>query len=178
MILIPDRLKADGWKLTAIIPSPFALFFNPSANLPINLPGNYAFPGTSPGFLRHDKEVSLISAINSGLSGLAVHSAMVANAAGNLANLNTTSYKGSRLSLGTLPSMSQGGSEVGQGAQILATSRDFSSGPLLSTGSEGSNVDPAREMIDLMLGQRGFQASIKVLQTAGEMLGSVLDIRA
>lgn len=229
---------------------------------------------------------------------------MVTGAAGNLANLNTTGYKSSRVSLGTLPSRSQGGYEVGQGAQILAMSRDFSSGPLLGTGSEfnlaiqgngffqvsrggedvytrdgafhldndryvvdaqgnrlqpdlqlpaaaasvqvdrnghltaldaggntvataniplyrfansngleslgqndfqateasgpplqsvagaggagaltqaaleGSNVDPAREMIDLMLGQRGFQASIKVLQTAGEMLGSVLDLRA
>jgi flagellar hook protein FlgE len=133
----------------------------------------------------------LISAINSGLSGLAVHSAMVTNAAGNLANLNTTGYKSSRLALGTLPSMSPGGNEVGQGAQILATYRDFSTGPplqlaagtggaggLTQTALEGSNVDPAREMIDLMLGQRGFQASIKVLQTAGEMLGSVLDIRA
>ncbi|MBI4643720.1 MAG: flagellar hook basal-body protein [Deltaproteobacteria bacterium] len=254
--------------------------------------------------MRNGKEVSLISAINSGLSGLAVHSAMVTTAAGNLANLNTTGYKSSRLALGTLRSMTRGGYEVGQGAQVLGTSRDFSSGSLLSTGSEfnlaiqgdgffrvsrggedvytrdgafhldndryvvdaqgnrlqpdlqlpadaasvqvdrnghltaldaggntvatadiplyrfadpngleslgqndfqateasgpplqsvagtggaggltqaaleGSNVDPAREMVDLMLGQRGFQASIKVLQTAGEMLGTVLDIRA
>jgi flagellar basal-body rod protein FlgG len=246
----------------------------------------------------------VISAINSALSGLAVHSGMVSVAAGNLANLNTTGYKSSRLELGTLGSRQQGGYEVGQGAQILAISRDFSSGPLLSTNSEfnlaiqgdgffrvsrggedvytrdgafhldsesyvvdaqgnrlqpdiqlppdaasiqvdrnghltaldaggnsvasadiplyrfanpngleslgqndfqptqasgpplesgagtggagaltqgvleGSNVDPALEMVNLMMGQRGFQASIKVLQTASEMLGSVLDIRA
>jgi len=42
----------------------------------------------------------------------------------------------------------------------------------------GSMVDPAREMINLTLGQRGFQAGLKVLQTAGEMLGTLLDIRA
>lgn len=246
----------------------------------------------------------MISAINSGLSGLMVHSAMVSNAAGNLANLNTTGYKSSRVALGTLPSMTQGGLAVGQGAQVLGISRDFSSGSLPSTGSdfnlaiqgdgffrverqgedvytrdgsfnldnnryvvdaqgnrlqpelqlpqdaasvqvssnghltaldaagnvvasadiplyrfaspggleslgendyrpttasgpplqseagtggagsitqgalEASNVDPATEMVNLMLGQRGFQASIKVLQTAGEMLGSVLDLRA
>lgn len=250
------------------------------------------------------KEDSLISAINSGLSGLGVHRAMVTTTAGNLANLNTTGYKSSRLALGTLGAMSQGGHTVGQGAQVLGTSRDFSSGPLLSTGCEfnlaiqgdgffrvnrggedvytrdgafhldrdryvvdaqgnrlqpdvqlppdaasiqvdryghltaldaegntvatadiplyrfaapngleslgqndfrpteasgpplesgagtggagaltqgaleGSNVDPALEMVNLMLGQRGFQASIKVLKTADEMLGSVLDIRA
>jgi flagellar hook protein FlgE len=127
---------------------------------------------------------NLLNAINSALSGLAVHSALVANAAGNLANLNTTGYKSSRLSLGTLGAASQGRGEVGQGAQVLGASRDLSSGPLLSTGGEsdlaiqeGSNVDPAREMTDLILGQRGFQAGIKVLQTADEMLGSVLDIR-
>jgi flagellar basal-body rod protein FlgG len=245
----------------------------------------------------------LISAINSGLSGLMVHSAMVSAAAGNLANLNTTGYKSSRVALGTLPSLTQGGYAVGQGAQVMDTSRDFSSGPMLGTGSEfnlaiqgdgffkvqrggedvytrdgafhldqdrflvdaqgnrvqpdlqfppaaasinvdrnghltaldaggntvatgdipvyrfanpngleslgqndfrpteasgsplepgpgtgggaltqgaleGSNVDPAQEMINLMLGQRGFQATIKVLQTAGQMLGSVLDLRA
>jgi flagellar basal-body rod protein FlgG len=246
----------------------------------------------------------LLSAINSGLSGLAVHSAMVSTAAGNLANLNTTGYKSGRVELGTLGAASQGGGEVGQGAQVLAGSRDFSSGPLLSTGSasnlavqgdgffrvsrggqdvytrdgsfhldqnryvvdaqgnrlqpdlqlppdgasiqvdrngqltardahgntvasaniplsrfanpdglqslgendfaataasgpaleatpgtggagaltqgvlEGSNVDPATEMVNLMLGQQGFQASLKVLQTANAMLGSVLDIRA
>jgi flagellar basal-body rod protein FlgG len=246
----------------------------------------------------------LISAINSGLSGLMVHSALVSNAAGNLANLNTTGYKSSRVALGTLPAMTQGGYQVGQGAQVLGISRDFSSGSLLGTGSElnlaiqgdgffkvqrngedvytrdgsfhldndrylvdaqgnrlqpevqlpqdaasvqvdrnghltaldaggntvatadiplyrfanangleglgendfqvtaasgpplesaagssgagtitqgaleSSNVDPATEMVSLILGQRGFQASIKALKTAAEMLGSVLDLRA
>jgi flagellar basal-body rod protein FlgC len=38
-------------------------------------------------------------------------------------------------------------------------------------------VDLAREMVNLMLGQRGFQANIAVIKTAGEMLGSLLDIR-
>jgi flagellar basal-body rod protein FlgG len=51
-------------------------------------------------------------------------------------------------------------------------------GGISQAALEGSNVDPGLEMINLMLGQRGFQANIKVLQTAGEMLGSVLDIKA
>jgi flagellar basal-body rod protein FlgG len=228
----------------------------------------------------------------------------VSNAAGNLANLNTTGYKSSRVALGTLPARTQGGYQVGQGAQVLGISRDFSSGSLLDTGSElnlaiqgdgffkvqrngedvytrdgsfhldndrylvdaqgnrlqpevqlpqdaasvqvdhnghltaldaggntvattdiplyrfanvngleglgendfqvtaasasplessagsggagaitqgaleGSNVDPATEMVSLILGQRGFQASIKALKTTDEMLGSVLDLRA
>ena len=246
----------------------------------------------------------VISSINSALSGLGVYSGLVTAAAGNLANLNTTGYKAGRLDLGTRGSMSQGGIEVGQGAQILNTSRDFSSGPLLSTGSEfdlaiqgdgffkvsrggqdvytrdgsfhldkdrflvdaqgnrlqpdfqlptnatsvqlgrngqltardgggnivasadlslsrfanpdglasigqndflptaasgvprdftpgtggagaltqgaleGANVDPAREMINLMLGSQGYAANIKSLKTAEEMLQTVIDIRA
>jgi flagellar hook protein FlgE len=123
---------------------------------------------------------NLISAINSGLSGLAVHTAMVTSAAGNLANLNTAGYKSTRVSLGTLGAASQG-----QGAQVLGVSRDSSPGPLVSSGGEsglalqeGSNVDPAREMINLNLGQRGFEAAIKVLQTADKMMGSILDIRS
>ncbi len=43
---------------------------------------------------------------------------------------------------------------------------------------EGSNVDPAQEMVNLMIGQQGFAASIKVMQTTAAMLGTVLDIRA
>ena len=84
-----------------------------------------------PGRCNH-QEVFLISAINSGLSGLAANTAIVSGAAGNLALLNTTA---------------------------------------------GADVDPAREMVSLILGQRGFQANIAVIKTAGEMLGSLLDIR-
>ncbi len=246
----------------------------------------------------------MISAINSGLSGLTVHTAMVSTAAGNLANLNTTGYKSSRVDLGTRGAASQAGGEVVQGAQVLSTSRNFSAGALISTGNEldlaiqgngffkvrqggqdvytrdgsfhldqdrylvdaqgnrlqpdlqlpqdtasirvdpnghltaldaggntvasadiplaafanpnglqgiginnfvptaasgppldaaagaggagpliqgaleGSNVDPAPEMVNLMIGQQGFTASIKVLQTSAAMLGSLLDIRA
>ena len=61
---------------------------------------------------------------------------MVSTAAGNLANLNTTSYKSIRLDLGTLGAASQPGGDVGQGAQVLSTSRDFSSGALVNTGNE------------------------------------------
>jgi len=82
--------------------------------------------------LSDSQEVSLISAINNGLSGLAANTAIVLGAAGNLARLNTAT---------------------------------------------GAGVDPAREMVNLILGQRGFQANVEVIKTAEEMLGSLLDIR-
>jgi len=108
----------------------------------------------------------VISGINSALSGLDVFSGMVNAAAGNLANLNTTGYQSARLEIGALGASGQRGNEVGQGAMIMATAR------------EGANVDPAREMISLIIGQRGYQANIKSLRTASDLLGSVLDTRA
>jgi flagellar hook protein FlgE len=69
-------------------------------------------------------------------------------------------------------------STAASGSALEATPGTGGAGVLFQGALEGSNVDPAREMIDLLLGQRGFQASIKVLQTAEEMLGSILDIRA
>ncbi|MEW6387073.1 MAG: flagellar hook-basal body complex protein [Thermodesulfobacteriota bacterium] len=246
----------------------------------------------------------MISGISSALSGLQVHQAMVQAAAGNLANLNTTGFKSSRVNLGTLGAGTTAAGEIGRGAQVLSAQRDFSPGPLLSTGQdldlaiqgdgffrvnqngqaaytrdgsfhldrdgyvvdasgnrlqpemqlpsetasirvspsgrlealdaggqviatenlqlsrfpnpnglisigqndylpsaasgepqavtpgtegvgtviqgalEGAQVDPAREMVNLMLGQRGFEASLKVIQTTDTLLGELVDVRA
>jgi len=246
----------------------------------------------------------LISGITSALSGLQVNQLMVQTAAGNLANLNTTGFKSSRLNLGTQGAGVTAAGEIGRGAQALSTQRDFSTGPIISTGQdldlaiqgqgffqvnrggqaaytrdgsfhldrdsyvvdasgnrlqpemqlpsetasirvdasgrlealdaggqviaaenlqlykfpnpdglsslgqndyqpsaasgdpqavtpgtggagtviqgalEGAQVDPAREMVNLMLGQRGFEASLKVIQTSDALLGELVDVRA
>lgn len=246
----------------------------------------------------------MISGINSALSGLQVNQLMVQSAAGNLANLNTTGFKSSRLNMGTQGASVTAAGEIGRGAQALSTQRDFSTGPIISTGQdldlaiqgqgffqvnrggqavytrdgsfhldrdsyvvdasgnrlqpemqlpsetasvrvdssgrlealdaggqviaaenlqvyrfpnpdglisigqndylpsaasgepqavtpgtggvgtliqgalEGAQVDPAREMVNLMLGQRGFEASLKVIQTTDTLLGELVDVRA
>jgi len=51
-------------------------------------------------------------------------------------------------------------------------------GTILQGYLEGSNVDPAREMISLIQGQRGFEANLKTIQTADTMLGALVNVRA
>ncbi len=43
---------------------------------------------------------------------------------------------------------------------------------------EGAEVDPAREMMNLILGQRGFEANLKTIQTADTLVGEVINLRA
>lgn len=42
---------------------------------------------------------------------------------------------------------------------------------------ELSNVDLGEEVVNQILAQRGFQANIRSVETADEMLGSILDIK-
>jgi flagellar basal-body rod protein FlgG len=51
-------------------------------------------------------------------------------------------------------------------------------GTILQGFLEGSNVDPAREMVSLILGQRGFEANLKTIQTADSLLGEIINLRA
>ena len=49
-------------------------------------------------------------------------------------------------------------------------------GEIVSGALQSSGTDLAREMVNMMLGQRSFEANIKTVQTGDEMLGSILDI--
>jgi len=51
-------------------------------------------------------------------------------------------------------------------------------GTILQGVLEGPDVDPVREMISLMVGQRGFEANLKTIQTADTMLGEIINLRA
>ncbi|HEX7009161.1 MAG TPA: flagellar hook-basal body complex protein, partial [Phycisphaeraceae bacterium] len=81
------------------------------------------------------------------LTGLTTSSHMLSVAGNNIANVNTTAYKRSRISFqtqisqtlanGSAPSQTSGGTnpiQIGMGAQLAAVRRDFSSGPLQLTG--------------------------------------------
>ena len=91
--------------------------------------------------------MSLNTALLTGLSGIGIHSQMLAVAGNNIANVNTTAFKSSRASFETQiwqtlrtasgPSSNLGGtnpSQVGLGARIGGIERDFSNGPTLVTG--------------------------------------------
>lgn len=50
-------------------------------------------------------------------------------------------------------------------------------GTVMSKSLEGSNVDIAKEFVDMIKAQRGFQASAKSITTANEMLDEVINLR-
>ncbi len=49
-------------------------------------------------------------------------------------------------------------------------------GDIVSSALEGSNVDIEEEMVNIMLFQRSYQANLKVIETAEQLKGDVLDI--
>jgi flagellar hook protein FlgE len=91
--------------------------------------------------------MSLTNAMLTGLTGLNGNQIMIDTIGNNLANLNTTAYKGSRanfenqfslvLSNGTGPSSTSGGtnpSQIGLGTLLGSIQRNFQSGPIQTTG--------------------------------------------
>ena len=91
--------------------------------------------------------MGLTTAMYTALSGLNVNQTRIETIGHNIANVNTTAFKGSRtlfqtqfaqtLSMGTPPSDTSGGTnpqQVGLGAMIGATQRDLNAGSLETTG--------------------------------------------
>ena len=101
------------------------------------------------------------------LSGMQAAQAQLNDTAQNTANLNTPGYKSQRADLVEL---STGG--VG----VARTTSDPSPGPTLPDGSEGSNVDPASQMIDLQQEKLLYDANATVIRTADRMTGTLLDM--
>ncbi len=64
------------------------------------------------------------------------------------------------------------------GAASSGTPGSGGRGELLSGFLEISNVDIARESVNLMLSETGYKASINAIKTQSEMLGSILDLKA
>lgn len=103
--------------------------------------------------------MGLTTAMYTGLTGMNVNQFRISTIGHNIANVNTTAFKNSRTlfqsqlsqtsSLGSPPSETTGGTnpmQVGLGATIATTQRDFNSGSLETTGLNG----------DLAIDGRGF----------------------
>ncbi len=91
--------------------------------------------------------MGLTSAMYTSLSGMNVNQSRINTIGNNIANVNTTAFKGSRtlfqtqfsqlLSAGTAPSATSGGvnpTQVGLGALVATTQKNFSSGSIETTG--------------------------------------------
>jgi flagellar hook protein FlgE len=59
---------------------------------------------------------------------------------------------------------------------IFTTANTAGSGSVRAGSLENSNVDIAREFVNLIEAQRGFQASSRVITTADEILSELINI--
>lgn len=116
----------------------------------------------------------MVSAIHTALSGLTAFAKQIEVAAHNVANVNTDGFKKSRTefvemqSAGVLPVVEKDNSA---GPTVL---KDMGHGP---TQVELSNVDLGQETVSQIIAQRGFEANLRTLRTADDLLGSILDIK-
>jgi flagellar basal body rod protein FlgG len=115
---------------------------------------------------------SMIGAINASLAGLTAFGKKVANAAGNIANSNTDNYKATEAVI----------VQNQAGLPDLATKTVDSPGSFIQevdgTLRQSSNVELSQEIPQMMIGQRGYEANLKTLQTEDEMSKSILNIIA
>lgn len=102
------------------------------------------------------------------LCSLKAHEVMMANTASNVANMNTPGYKAIRT---TITHSLEGGVSV-------ATTRSDEAMPLDMEGVEHSNVDPARELVGMIMVKTGFEAVLNAISTREEMLDDLMDVLA
>ena len=123
-----------------------------------------------------------ISAAQSALSAFSTSMAVTAN---NVANINTDGYKSQDARLETGPD--------GQGVRVSDIVRDDSPGGYQpesvsaynqagvyepSAGLvETSNVDLARQTVDMIQTSRAFEANTVTIRSQDQMLGTLLDMR-
>ena len=62
------------------------------------------------------------------------------------------------------------------GSMIVSTPGTGGTGVIESSSLEGSTVDLATELTDMISAQRGYEANSKVLQTASDLLGTLNNI--
>jgi flagellar basal-body rod protein FlgC len=112
----------------------------------------------------------MIGAIDTAASGIAAAQKKLDVAAHNVANLNTDEFKKGRVSQ----------EESVNGGVATKVGRVSERGHVRQTPEgdqvEGSNVNLADEMLDLMEAERSLEANVAVLETADEMERSLLDI--
>jgi flagellar basal-body rod protein FlgC len=103
----------------------------------------------------------------------------------NLANVLTGGFKAGRTTYQDLPRYSGTAAQVqvrmGPDGPLVPQQglpRDPSGpGRVLVGFLEGSNTDVAREMVNMIVTQRGYQANAKVRPTVDSMLGMVINLK-
>ena len=116
----------------------------------------------------------MIPAINSALNSLTVHRTRLNSAADNIANSLTDGFRS------TWVTAREGTTGVPTPFVVRSTNPGPVYGSAGDTGSlaEHSNVDLAMEAVNMIIAEKGYRASLQVLETADRMTGAVLDIVA
>jgi len=112
----------------------------------------------------------MISGLSASVSGLWMFVRKLENAARNIANSNTDSYKSKKVAI------TEGDS--GQPAVNNTVENTPCASVQDSDGvfQETSNVELLDEMTDLLIAKRGYEANLKSVKAQEEMLDSLLDI--
>jgi flagellar hook protein FlgE len=106
-----------------------------------------------------------LAVLSSGVSGLNAAERALGNSAHNVANLNTQGFQPTQASFQEAAPAGSGVSISLQGQQLLKVD-----GP--------SGTDPATETTNSLLYKAQFDLSAKVIQTADQNLGTLIDIKA
>jgi flagellar hook protein FlgE len=113
-----------------------------------------------------------ISALNAGLSGMKSYQTALDTSAHNVANASTNEFKPQSIQFleqangGVQTKISQEGTQAAANAQ-----GDVSSGT-------DSGTDVASEIVNQIQYQAGFNFSAKMVKTADQMLGTLIDLKA
>jgi len=112
----------------------------------------------------------LIKGMSAAASGLSVEATCLNQTAHNIANVNTDGFQPGRVEQADV----QGG-----GVRVTGITQ-MPAGPTIDTGDgevQVSGTDLGTEMVNLITTERSAEANMKTIQTADEMLGTILDVK-
>ncbi len=115
----------------------------------------------------------MFPSISSSYSGLVAAQTRINVAANNIANAHTTDFKKTRT---IAEESSSGGVQVTLEKVKTPGSVVFQESDQGLIEQELSNVELEEEFMNLLIGQRSFEANLKAIEVQGQTLGSVLDI--
>jgi len=125
----------------------------------------------------------VVNGIFNALSGLRTSAGRLQNSANNLANIETSGFKKSTVTVGEAKS---GGSQLTsirrvnvQGDILLKGNLGASpNGTILSSSFKISNVDILKEMADQVTTQVVFTSNAKITDATDQIIGAILDIKS
>jgi flagellar basal-body rod protein FlgC len=128
----------------------------------------------------------MIHGISSNLQALSAFATSQAVTSDNVANANTDGFQTARVTLET--------GQGGNGVAVQEIRRDESPGPLhyeeipawtedgryqeTLTAVEGSNVDLASQMVNMVIDANAYSANLAAIRTQDELIGSILNVTA